>query len=441
MSYRNLMLTVVFGIQAVSASGPWISDIKVDSKSHRTVHVSYTLSGCDAFVTADILTNGVSIGPQCFHRLEGDVNAVVGKGENRLFTWDARKDWPDRKLDVTVKLTASRDAPDFVVIDLLDGGKKKFYPSAADVPGGITDDVYKTDKMILRRIHAAGVEWRMGQPVNGEPCEGNTDIAREAYLRDNETAHKVTFTNDFYIGIYTVTQRQYYHVTGEHPSYRRSGSPADLYAGSAAQPVEQVSYDMLRGETTEEFPGWPRSGRKLAPGAKLLAFREKLGLASVDLPTEAQWEFACRAGTGTSLNNGKNCVKTALNNVDPSLDLLGWYGNTYGNAGGQVIHPVGLKTPNAWDLYDMHGNVHEWCLDWLSTGDDYRATFAADWKEGGVTVDPVGPSSGTSRVVRGGDYFYAATYARSACRAAIIALPCYVSVHYGFRIVCSGTLD
>ena len=103
------------------------------------------------------------------------------------------------------------------------------------------------------------------------------------------------------------------------------------------------------------------------------------------LPTEAQWEYACRAGTTTALNSGKN-----LSNEEkcPEMDEVGWYD---GNSD-EMTHPVGQKKPNAWGLYDMHGNVWEWCLDWKG---DYPET---------TVVDPTGPDTGMSRVLRSGSW-------------------------------------
>jgi formylglycine-generating enzyme required for sulfatase activity len=104
------------------------------------------------------------------------------------------------------------------------------------------------------------------------------------------------------------------------------------------------------------------------------------------LPTEAQWEYACRAGT-TGAYAG-------------DLGAMGWYKDNSGS----TTHPVGQKRANAWGLYDMHGNVWEWCLDWKG-----------DYPSGNVT-DPTGPSSGSHRIVRGGSWINAALYARSANR-------------------------
>ena len=132
-----------------------------------------------------------------------------------------------------------------------------------------------------------------------------------------------------------------------------------------------------------------------------------------DLPTEAQWEYACRAGTTTSLNSGKNITS---NGSCYNLDEVGWYSN---NSDGYT-HEVGQKKPNAWGIYDMHGNVWEWCRDWYG-----------DYPSASVT-DPTGPNGGSNRVLRGGSWFSDARDCRSADR--INYYPGSRSNELGFRL-------
>jgi formylglycine-generating enzyme len=136
------------------------------------------------------------------------------------------------------------------------------------------------------------------------------------------------------------------------------------------------------------------------------------------LPTEAEWEYACRAGTGTDFYTG-NMTHPLSSPLDPALDHAGWYG---GNSGAST-HPVGEKEPNAFGLYDMHGNVYEWCWDWYGSG--YYASSPAE--------DPRGPASGSYRVLRGGSWFGNARICRSANRHGIF--PANRSNDSGFRLV------
>ena len=214
---------------------------------------------------------------------------------------------------------------------------------------------------------------------------------------DNETQHAVTLTRGYWLGKYEVTQAQYEAVMGTNPSYFKG---ADL-------PVEQVSWN----DATNFC-------------AKLTASERAAGRLPVDyeytLPTEAQWEYACRAGTMTALNSGMD-----LSNAEecPEMDKVGWY---YYNSDSKT-HPVGQKQPNAWGLYDMHGNVYEWCLDWY--GDYPRSSV----------IDPTGPDTGDLRVQRGGGRSLRASGCRSAWRSSSISTSRYRIG--GFRVALSKSKD
>ena len=178
--------------------------------------------------------------------------------------------------------------------------------------------------------------------------------------RDEKPVHTVKITKPFYLSTTEVTQAQYEAVMGTNPS--RFKGP-DL-------PVEEVSW-----EVAMEF-------------CKKLSAKEN---KPYRLPTEAEWEYACRAGTKTNYCFGNN---------EDDLGDYAWYDK---NAGKQT-HPVGQKKPNAWGLYDMHGNVYEWCADWYG---DYP---------GETLIDPAGPTTGVIRVLRGGGWLSGARYCRSAYR-------------------------
>jgi formylglycine-generating enzyme required for sulfatase activity len=179
---------------------------------------------------------------------------------------------------------------------------------------------------------------------------------------DEKPVHKVRLSKAFYLGKYEVTQAQWQAMMGNNPS---------RFTGDDRRPVEQVSW-----EDTQEF-------------IKRLNVKE--GGTKYRLPTEAEWEYAARAGTTTAYSFGD----------DPRQ--LGEYAWFYDNAG-QATHPVGQKKPNPWGLYDMHGNVWEWVQDWY-------AAYSA-----GTAVDPAGPAAGSSRVLRGGGWFDNAVCCLSAFR-------------------------
>jgi formylglycine-generating enzyme required for sulfatase activity/serine/threonine protein kinase len=184
-------------------------------------------------------------------------------------------------------------------------------------------------------------------------------------MGDGSEAHPVTLTQQFEMGIYEVTQEQYERVMGTNPS-RFKGKQ---------NPVEEVSWD-----DAEVFC------RKLSelPAEKAAGYVYRL-------PTEAEWEYACRAGTTTKFSFGDSYSE---------LGDFAWYSETANN----TAHAVGQKKPNAWGLYDMHGNVWEWCADWSGA------------YPGGSVTDPRGPASGSNRVLRGGSWRDSSGNCRSAYR-------------------------
>ncbi|HOG91722.1 MAG TPA: SUMF1/EgtB/PvdO family nonheme iron enzyme [Smithella sp.] len=190
----------------------------------------------------------------------------------------------------------------------------------------------------------------MGSPVN-EPKRG-----------EGEKQHQVTISKSFYMQTTPVTQGQWQRIMGYNYSY---------FKGDLNLPVEQVSWDSV-----QEF-------------VHMINKKEKTD--KYRLPTEAQWEYAARAGTSTMFYTG---------NSEEDLARAGWYGKNSENR----THPVGQKTPNAWGLYDMLGNVAEWVQD-----------FFGDYPNGSA-VDPEGPLNGFERINRGGSWYYNATQCRCANR-------------------------
>jgi formylglycine-generating enzyme required for sulfatase activity len=233
--------------------------------------------------------------------------------------------------------------------------------------------------------------------------------------------HQVTLTKDFYLGVFEVTQRQWELVMGNKPSYFTN---ATYYQ---TRPVEQVSYYDIRENPNNSAisPNWPATNAVHADSF-MGKLRAKTGLTGFDLPTESQWEYACRAGTATALNSGYNLTNT-IN--DPRMSEVGRYWYNGGSGYSQGCAPsagtalAGSYLANAWGLYDMHGNVQEWCLDWYGT---YPGTVS----------DPPGASSGSIRVGRGGSWGYYAYGCRSAIRYGDSpgARDVY---YYGFRACCA----
>ncbi|RJP33663.1 MAG: formylglycine-generating enzyme family protein [Candidatus Omnitrophota bacterium] len=209
---------------------------------------------------------------------------------------------------------------------------------------------------------------------------GSPDNEQDRYLYE-EPQHQVTISKPFYMGKYEVTQAQWEAVMGSNPS--RS------YGVGNNNPVYYVSWNDCQTFITK---------------------LNGMGLETFSLPSEAEWEYACRAGTTTRFYWGD----------DPNDSQIGQYAWYDGNNSPSGTKEVGLKLPNNFGLYDMSGNVWEWCGDWFGSYSSNAQT------------DPTGPTGGSYRVVRGGDWF---SFARG-CRSAIRGGPSPGSVHdaLGFRL-------
>ena len=303
--------------------------------------------------------------------------------------------------------------PKYLVIFDLD--KDDWQYRYTDEHPDLTNDNCRTTELWLRYIPAG--TFMMGSP---EYEWGRIDW---------EVQHKVTLTKPFYIGVFECTQKQWEYVMGDRPSYFNND---DYYA---TRPVEQVSYDMIRG--SNQGAGWP-SSNAVDDDSFMGVLRAKTGL-EFDLPTGAQWEYSCRAGTITALNSGKDLIAIDLYyhyenyETDTNMDEVGRYalnrnlGNdSQDSEASQGTAKVGSYLPNTWGLYDMHGNVYEWCLDWWD---------ASAYSSSAVT-DPVGltESRYSYRLKRGGSF----RSENTACRSANMENDKSSTYrdNVGFRIVC-----
>jgi len=258
----------------------------------------------------------------------------------------------------------------YMIVDLTNSSTNGGITYTDDIPDGGWTDTYKTDKMVFRRIPAG--TFTMGSPTT------------EAGRLSEETQHKVALTEVFYMGLFEVTQAQWNNLMGTWPSAYSNEDDR------ATHPVEKVSYATIRGSTNGAK--WPSSSA-VDSSSFMGQFRSATGSATFDLPTEAQWEYACRAGT-----------------TGAYAGTLGEMAAYSGNSDGSNTWSVGQLSPNAWGLYDMHGNVQEICLDWFAG--DYGSSAQTDPK-GATGSNVMGLAL---RIKRGGAYNLASAYCRSAYR-------------------------
>ena len=277
-------------------------------------------------------------------------------------------------------------------------------PSWATLLEAMPDPAVVTDSTLREAITASGIAWRvrdngtniemllvpLGSFTMG--CSASTQYGCEP---DESPTHQVTLTQAFYMGRYEVTQAQWMAQMGSNPSWF---VPANGFSSDTTKPVEHVTWNMI---------------------ASAGGFLSETGLR---LPTEAEWEYAYRAGSTTALHS----YPTQTNGFDDDtlFDNIAWYSGNNGAWGSSTYgtKPVGGKFANALGLYDMSGNVWEWCQDW------YSSTYYAS----NSVTNPTGPTTGTSRALRGGSWFDYSHACRSSQRDSNV--PVGFNITYGFRV-------
>ena len=397
---------------------PWSGKVKIE----------YELSGNDyaADLTVEAFAKGRKLNTESFRNaLKGDLFGVSGNGVHMLeFDPADLSELTSVSAEFSVKISATESAPGsadvhYRIFDLVTGevtdvrpcdfasGNRKFpgtpltdYKWIDEENGKYSTELeqtfiwkdanyakndpddglnpYKTTKLLMRRIPAANVTWQMGSP--------ETEANRGA----DETQHAVKFMKDFWIGVYKVTQYQWYLLM--------NGDRSKGYYKNEAywkqRPVDSASWNHIRGSNAK----WP--GDDGAPSyavedsSFLKALRDRFGGGyRFDLPTEAQWEFACRGGNSCAYFLGPSFTNEAdfyYRITRTEWNCNGGYGANVDTSGGTV--GVGAYRPNAYGLYEMVGQMFEWCLDW------YAADYAVSQD---VATDPVGPQTGEKRCARG----------------------------------------
>ena len=356
---------------------PTVSDLKVTPIAPWGLVLEYTVSGAVAGdADMPLMVTAASDGKVYTAKsLTGDT--AWSNGAHRV-AWNMAKDGITATVaNGTVSVSY---CPRYCVIDLSGGANATNYPVSyldAEPSGGFNTLEYKTTKLVLKRV-AAGA-YIMGSDQTNE-------------------AHRVTLTKPFYMGLFEMTKKQW--------SLVKDWTPSESIRNDDVHPCEGVSCRMIRGSS--EGAKWPASNAVDA-SSYLGRLRARTGLV-FDLPTEAQWEYVCRAGTTTKYSYG-----------DAANGAYMWYSD---NAGSRA-HEVGTKLPNPWGFYDLHGNVSEWCLDWSG--------ILAYGK------DPKGSSSGSYRVIRDGNWDDSVGYSASSRRNS--GDPWYEDYGYSFRLVLNSPIS
>ena len=406
---KCLMVALVFSVLSILQAAT-VGNVGVLAGEDGCVIVTYALDA-DAIITADVRTNGVSVGGERQWSLSGDVHRLVAAGENKRIVWRPRADFPEAELknvSVEVAAWAESDAPDYMVADLLKESDRRirYFTSADFLPGGIvSNEYYRMYAVPFRKIRAKGVTWTMGTV---------SELGR--VTSGIETAHEVTLDRNYYIAVFETTKAQC-EAVGSTMSAKCTHSKTYRWR---LTPFGNYRWSDWRGTLPPTEP---------SAGSVCGKFKARISF-TVDLPLESQWEFAARGGhrEGT-WGDGSAILKT--NRSDANLNRISI--NKHHIA---AMTETGSCEPNSYGLYDMHGNICEFCQDWIQ-GD-------ITGLNGALCVHPEDPSRradglvGTNRVCRGGYWTYNPDQVRASCRLSV--LPTKYHSHMGARLVTYANL-
>lgn len=423
------LLAMLAVLPAMAVQPEIVADSIAIGQTGALAEITYTLTGEPAVVTINIETNTladasgdwVSIGGKGTGVLGGEANKVVYTLDQPVKAyWNpvpvfGRRTFEPGAIRVTATAWPTNTPPNYMVQDLVIN-MRRYYASTNDLPGGFDNVEYKTSKLLMRKIPAKNVEWWMGSPMR---------IGDDGWDTVNHVPHKVKLTEDYYAGVFelTIGQLKAADAFDKFPKtnftdYAQS-EVADLL------PAERIGHyiEYLRGlngyskfygymstfygkdfaaeEEKKKYYQYFQRGHEVAHGSVIDILRKRTGIVNLDLPSEAQWEFAARAGSNTRLPCN---MEYSQNNAYLFASIRG---NQYMHNGLGVTGPmpVGSLKPNDWGLYDVLGNVSEICLDFRGTGSEdlprFKASLEPGWDTGAVTVDPYGVQDTGRNMVRG----------------------------------------
>jgi len=421
---KTIVTMALVGAGALAfAEAPDVSDVTLTPQADGTVAISYTLSAAPAVVTLDVETNvtgdvWASVGGENLWQLTGDVMKRVTVTTGSI-VWRPPTEF-GRKLGTTpvrARVTAwpEDDTPDYLVVAVTAGAtdRIRYYPSAAFLPGGLTAcDTYRMTRMAFRKIRAKGVTWQMG--------DGAT--------------RTLTMTNNYYIGVFPVTTAQAVHL-GWTAVY---GTLGNANVSTALRPCS-IAYNRFRegnstaGDANHRYPKPPASNSVVG------VLNERTGL-DFDLPCEAEWEYAARAGyaNGWWNDGGKYgtdpmpgfCTETG---GGTAID-----GNALpGTPGGTAV--VGSFRASDWGLYDTAGNGFEWCLDWFTADANILAKAGVGANANGDLMAD-GATTGTRRVLKKNNAWASQGWHLPVQRLSDVPAPTGNGNVYGARLRCRAGL-
>lgn len=434
-----LSLLATFSTAATFAV-PMAENVTFSQDANNVVTITYTLNEAPAIVTLDIQTNvtgnvwssigAANIAPGVTSDSEA-YRKVTGSGTHTI-KWRPYRSWPGDNLPAgmvraVVTAWSLDNPPDYMVVDISNAAKPntwRYYPDADSVPGGVLgNEAYRKTSILMRKILAKDVTWTMGSI--GED-------GRNA----NETSRVVALTNDYYMAVFETTQEQWRQVMGDWPAATGSGSYTFINTREM-RPAQNISYNEIRTSGVagtynvgNEYPNAPHSNSFLGK------LKTRTGV-DFDLPSEAQWEFACRAGNGEGYwGDGSIYMNATI--PGRHKDNGGLVEGDYANVGPEKGSAIcGSYAPNSWGIYDMHGNVAELCIDWyqvtvpvgIGSRPNINLANPAQCLDGTTFA-----SSYMPKTKRGGSFGHGAYQARSAARNADSVNTRYYN--FGCRVIC-----
>lgn len=443
MKMKNVLLAVILSAGGAFAAAPTVEVTSTAVGGDGAVTVGYTLSGADAIVTFDVLADDgsgtwTSIGGEnvtgglTFGRALGAVMKRVAVGD-RTFTWTPSLVWKERLLEgadikVEVKAWPLTCPPDYLAVRLTPGlaanDRVSFYPAAEFVPGGVLSNAeYRLTTVLMRKIPAYGKSWKR--------------------LANNN--YPVTNDHDYYMGVFELTCGQWEIVYGTGITHSQSAE----YGYKQLMPMNKISYRHIResadgtADETHMYPADPHPDSYLGKLRTLTTGTHFQAGIDFDLPSEADWEYTAWNdypggywGDGTVYDGS-----TDGNHPGRYFRSCTTTGIPLADGDGKNMAIVGCYRPSDWGLYDLHGNLREYCLDWYAADADLKTLGGAVNADGKYLID--GETEGAKRIARGGCYAAHGCYSHMTSRTEpqVAHAPDAGLKENGFRLWCKAGID